>query len=165
MRTMRVAVLVAAALVAPGLPTFAAPTAPVVTPVVRSAAVALGTTVAALTDERLLGVTWTSGTPRVRARWHSAAGWGAWRALEDDSLEPEPAERARTRPGTDPLWRPTGSDLVQVDVRGTARGLRLVRVSDGVRSAVRTLSGARAEAATTHGVLGSVGVPGRLGRR
>ncbi len=157
MRTTRVAALVAAVLLAPALPSLAAPSVPVVTPLLRTVDVALGTTTASLTDERLVGLTWTSGTTRVRARWHTARGWTAWSAVEDDSLEPEPTERVHTRPGTDPLWRPTGADRVQLDVKGTAKGLQLVRVTDGVARTVRGLTGGRAEAASSYGVLGSVG--------
>ncbi|MCU1692583.1 MAG: repeat protein [Frankiales bacterium] len=164
MRSTRVAALIAAALIAPALPSLAAPSVPVVTPLLRTVDVALGTTVASLTDERLVGVTWTSGQGRVRARWHYVtgsparpAGWGPWTAVEDDSAEPEPAERAHTRPGTDPLWRPAGADSVQLDVAGTAKGLQLVRVTDGLRKVVRGLTGGVAEAATTRGLLGSVG--------
>ena len=91
---------------------------------VASTALTLGATTAAVTHERLLGVTWQSGAAAVRYRWHGAAGWGTWR-----TAEAEPA--AEGRPGTEPLWRPAHADLAELVVTGSARGVRLVRVSDG----------------------------------
>jgi hypothetical protein len=72
---------------------------------------------------------------------------------EDDSDEPDAAERAGTRRGTEPLWRPTGADLVQVRVARTAPGLRLVSVLDGT---AKRLAGAVAHAGTGTALLGDV---------
>jgi len=91
---------------------------------VSSTLISLGTTTTAVTHERLLGVTWRSGTATVRYRWHAAAGWTAWQQADDDTSD-------EGIPGTEPLWRPTGADLAEVAVAGSARGLRLARVSDG----------------------------------
>ncbi|MCW2608043.1 MAG: hypothetical protein JWO60_2736, partial [Frankiales bacterium] len=63
------ALLVAAALLSPALPSSAALSVPVVTPVVESVRAGLGTTVASLAGERLVGVTWQRGAGTVRARW------------------------------------------------------------------------------------------------
>ncbi|MCW2779070.1 MAG: repeat protein [Frankiales bacterium] len=156
MRSPRLVAVVAAALLSPALPSLAAPSVPVVTPLVQSVVARVGTTVAPLTSERLVGVTWTSGTGTVQARWHTAAGWSGWQKAEDDSLEPEPAERAGTLHGTDALWRPKGADRVELDVRGTQRGLHLVRVLDGVARTVRSLGLGRAEAADGGALLGDV---------
>ncbi len=156
MRTPRLATLLVAALMAPALPSLAAPTVPVVTPLVRSVALTAGTTLARLTDERLVGVTWSRGSGTVRARWHTPLGWTAWQTPEDDSAEPEPAEAAGTRAGTEPLWRPPLADRVELDVRGTQRDVRLVRVSDGTARSRPSLGARRAEAATGAALLGGV---------
>ncbi|MCW2607021.1 MAG: repeat protein, partial [Frankiales bacterium] len=92
----------------------------------------------------------------VRARWHTPAGWTAWTLAEDDSAEPDAAERDGVRLGTEPLWRPPLADQVELDVRGTQTGVRLVRVTDGVQHSVRRFGGARAEAATGAALLGDV---------
>ena len=122
------------ALLGPALPSLAsADGSTVVAPVVHAVSIPLGETAAALADgDRLVGVTWASGAPSVQARWLTAGGWTAWEVPEDDSDVPEPAERARTRGGTEPLWRPAGATLVEVRVSGEGRDLRLVRVGDGV---------------------------------
>jgi hypothetical protein len=73
---------------------------------------------------------------------------------EDDSDEPDDAERAGTTRGTEPIWRPAGAALVQVRVDGAATGLRLVSVRDG---AVRRTRGAVAHAGTGTAILGHVG--------
>ncbi len=132
----RAAVVLTTALLVPALPSLAAPTAvtQVVPPVLREAPLAGGATVTALTDEQLLGVTWDRGSPapRVAVRWRTASGWGAWDVPDLDSDEPDAAERAHTRGGTEPLWRPAGASAADVRITGAARGLRLVRVADGV---------------------------------
>ena len=129
----RLAVLLAAALVGPALPSLAgAPGPAVVRPLVESTQLAADG-LHRLTDRALLvGVTWTAGAPQVEARWHTPAGWTAWEVADEDSARPEPAERASARPGTEPLWRPRGADLVQVRVSGPVRDARLVTVGDGV---------------------------------
>jgi len=112
---------------------------------VRSAALSLGTTTAALSHERLLGVTWRSGDVGVRYRWHTATGWTTWETADEDSGD-------EGLPGTEPLWRPPTADLAEVLVAGSPRGLMLVRVSDG-----RARRGiARARAATGRAILGEV---------
>ncbi len=152
----RSAVLLAAALLAPALPSLAAP-APVsvVTPVVRDALLSLGTTTASLAGERLVGVTWESGAADVRARWLTPAGWTAWQRAEQDTGDAD-AETVATRPGTEPLWRPDGATAAQVEVTGTARGLRLVRVSDGAARTSRSWGASPASASTATGLLGEV---------
>ena len=100
-----------------------------------------------LQGERLVGVTWRSGTPTVSLRWHTRTGWTGWAAAEDDT-----GDSPVGRPGTAPQWRPHGADRVEVRTAGPATDLHLVRVLDGV---VRhTL--AVAEAATGRDILGSV---------
>ncbi len=143
---LRVAV-VAVALALPTLPSFAVgPT--VGTSVVRATQLATSLTpVTDLTTERLVGVTWTSGTPRVQVRWHSASGWSAWTTAEDDT-----ADSPVGTPGTEPMWRPAGADRVQVKTAGAATGLKLVRVLDGAAKRL----GVSAEAATGRAVLGTV---------
>lgn len=112
---------------------------------VTSAALGLGTTTAGLSRERLLGVTWRSGRAAVRYRWHTAAGWTPWASADEDTGD-------EGIPGTEPLWRPAAADLAQLVVDGTARGLRLARVSDGRRH----VGLARAHAAVGRPVLGEV---------
>jgi hypothetical protein len=144
---LRRSVLVLTAAVAlQTLPSLASTGTGVVRPIVRSTLLTATDTVASLTDERLVGVTWTAGSPTVGFRWHSRQGWGAWqRAEQDTGASPEGT------PGTEPLWRPTGAD--RVEIRSDARGLRLVRVTDGV---VHRVLGAVADAATGRAVLGQV---------
>ena len=61
--------------------------------------------------DRLVGVTWLAGPPlAVAVRWHLPGGFTGWESLDDDTLVPEPAERALARPGTEPSWRPAGAD-------------------------------------------------------
>ncbi len=139
------AAVVLAALVVATLPGLASGTA-VGTSTVRSVVLAADA-VTALTDERLVGVTWTAGRPTVQVRWHSAAGWSAWRTAEDDT-----ADSPEGTPGTEALWRPAAADRVQTRVRGAVRGLRLVRVLDGATRHV----GAVAHAETGRAVLGRV---------
>jgi hypothetical protein len=114
---------------------------------VESVGLSLGTTTAGLSHERLIGVTWQSGTASVRYRWHTPAGWGAWETAAQDTAD-------EGIPGTEPLWRPAHADLAQVDVRGSASGLRMARVSDGHRRLGIAL--ARAHAAVARPVLGEV---------
>ncbi len=101
----RAAVVLAAVLLGPAVPSLATsdPT-PVVAPVVRTAALAVGATTAALSDaDQLVGVTWAGGDAQVRVRWLTAAGWTAWEVPEDDSDVPDAAERSAARGGTEPL--------------------------------------------------------------
>jgi hypothetical protein len=113
---------------------------------VTSTALRLGTTTAALSHERLLGVAWTAGQATVRLRWHGPAGWSTWETADQDTGD-------EGIPGTEPLWRPATADLMQVQVAGTARGVRLARVSDG--RARRSL-GPPAHAGEGRAVLGEV---------
>jgi hypothetical protein len=92
--------------------------------------------------DRLAGVTWRTGDPRVRYRWHSAHGWRGWQTAESDTLAPSPAERRDARPGTEPLWRPHGTDRVEVAVIARQRpvtGVRLIAVGDAGRSLFGTV--------------------------
>lgn len=151
----RAVVLLTAALLGPALPSLATTGTPVVTPSIRSTALAAGATTAQLADgDQLVGVTWASGDPQVEVRWRTAAGWTAWEVPEDDSDVPTAQERAGTREGTEPVWRPTGASAVDVRVTGAARDLRLVRVGDG--ELTRTLGLGRASAAEGHRLLGDV---------
>ncbi|MCU1599498.1 MAG: repeat protein [Frankiales bacterium] len=115
--------------------------------VVRSAVLSLGTTTAGLSSERLVGVTWHSGSATVRYRWHTPAGWTAWQTADQDGSD-------EGTPGTEPLWRPAKADLAQLTVSGNATGLRLARVSDG--HARLRLGLQQAHAAVAHGILGTV---------
>jgi hypothetical protein len=112
---------------------------------VSSVSLSLGTTLAGLSHERLIGVIWQSGDANVRYRWHTPSGWTSWQQAEADTGE-------EGIPGTEPLWRPARADLAQVTVSGNARGVRLARVSDG--HAHRGL--ASAHAAEARPVLGVV---------
>ncbi len=131
--TRRTILVLTVALLLPALPSLAgAPSLPVITPLVRSLSLELGSTRVALGDtDRLVGVTWSTGTAQVRARWLTPTGWTDWEVPEDDSDVPEPAERARARRGTEPLWRPPGATVVDLRVAGAAQDLELVRVGDG----------------------------------
>ena len=106
---------------------------------------------------RLVGVTWTGAAPGVAVRWRVAGAWTAWTAAESDAGRPEAAERAGAVAGTEPLWRPTGADRVQVRLTGTGAGTlaRVLAVGDGTVPAV-ALGTARAEAAVSKPVLGRV---------
>lgn len=159
----RLAVLFAAALAAPALPSLAGAPGPagveqVVRPVVQAVAVPTDGVHRVGRGERMVGVTWTAGSPRVDTRWHTASGWAAWQLADDDSDEPDAAEmsgRAGTVRGTEPVWRPKGADLVQVRVTGATRELTLVTVADG---AVRTARswGSAAHAGSGTALLGDV---------
>ena len=153
----RAAVVLTAALLGPGLPSLATSnTAPVVPAVVQSSALAVGATAAAVSEaDQLLGVTWAAGAPTVQARWLTPAGWTPWEEAEDDSDAVDPAERSRTRGGTEPLWRPTGATQVELRVSGAARDLRLVKVRDG-KPQRRLSLGTRAAHADERGLLGGV---------
>lgn len=139
----RLAVVVALAVTAPVLPSLAA--SPVLEPVVRSTALGVGSTTAAVPDARLVGVTWQSGTATVALRWRTPSGWTAWD-------EPETEAPEGTTPSTEPSWRPTGATAVQVSVTGAPRGLRLVTVTDGTASR-RALAGAHAATRPASGLL------------
>ncbi len=154
----RLALVGAVALAAPALPALAGPAGPpVVTTLVRTTALQAGDTVRPLAREEAVGVTWTAGHPVVQLRWHDARGWGAWTTAEDDSAEPEPAERASTRPGTAPVWRPAGTDRVELRVTGAASGLGLTSVVDGpARRSGLSLHGSSASAASRVPILGEV---------
>jgi hypothetical protein len=138
----RVALVVALVTAAPVLPSATALSVP--DAVVTTAALALGTSTRAVERERLVGLTWESGSATVRYRWRTGHGWTPWETAEAEGPG---------RPGTEPLWRPTGATRVALDVRGAVTGLRLVRVADGTR---RSWTAARAHAATTARVLGPV---------
>ena len=113
---------------------------------VRSTVLSVGTTVASVTDEQLVGVTWTSGDATVRYRWLTAHGWTGWKTADEDTADVG-------IPGTVPLWRPAGGVAVQLAVTGDARGLRLARVTDGVASRV---FGGVAHASLGRALLGEV---------
>jgi len=83
---------------------------------VSSVALSLGTTTTGLAHERLIGVTWQSGTASVRYRWHTDAGWSSWA-----TAEPDPAHEGI--PGTEPLWRPAEADLAQCSEHLDALGI------------------------------------------
>jgi hypothetical protein len=142
----RSAIVLTAAVALQTLPSLASTGTGVVRPIVRSTLLTATDTVAQLKDERLVGVTWTTGSPTIGLRWHTRQGWGAWQLAEQDTgASPEGT------PGTEPQWRPTGAD--RVEVRTDTPGLHLVRVTDGV---VHRVLGAVADAATGRAVLGEV---------
>jgi uncharacterized protein with LGFP repeats len=143
----RVAVVLTAAAALTAAPSFASTTG-VVKPIVRSTLLTAIDTVAGLTNERMIGVTWPKGTATVALRWHTKQGWGSWATAKQDT-----AASPVGIPGTEPLWRPTGADRVQL--RTTGRGLHLVRVADGALH--RAFGGTAAHAATGRAVLGEVG--------
>ena len=149
------------ALLLPALPSVAATRLPtVVEPLLRTTALALGETEAAVdARDQLVGVTWAAGSPEVLVRWHLPTGWTTWEAAEpDDAMSP--AERVGTVAGTEPLWRPTGADRVAVRVGGAAEGLSLVRVGDGTARGGGwdlSLGGDAAHAADGRPYLGHVG--------
>lgn len=101
-----------------------------------------------LRDERLVGVTWDSGSPTVRYRWHTPAGWGPWQEAEADT-----ARSPQGTPGTEPLWRPRLADRVQL-TSTPAPGLRVVTVRD--RTVRRLAPVAQARAASARSILGEV---------
>jgi hypothetical protein len=151
----RAVVLLTAALLGPALPSLATSGTPVVTPSVVSTALGAGATTARLGEgDQLVGVTWAGGDPRVQVRWRTPQGWTAWEEPEADSDRPAALERAGTRAGTEPLWRPTGATAVDVRISGAARDLRLVRVGDG--EVKRTLGLRSASAADGRRLLGDV---------
>ncbi len=152
----RAAVVLAAALLGPAVPSLATTSAtPVVAPAVRSTALAVGSTTARLAAaDQLVGVTWTTGDADVEVRWRTARGWTAWEDADEDGDRPGADERAGTRLGTEPLWRPRGATAVDLRVTGAARDLRLVRVGDG--PAQRSLSFGSAAHADAGSALGGV---------
>ena len=155
----RAAVVLTAALLGPGLPSLATThTAPVVPAVVETTALSVGATAAAVSEaDQLVGVTWAAGAPTVQARWLTPTGWTPWEVADEDSDAVEPAERPRTRSGTEPLWRPTGATRVELRVDGAAQDLRLVKVRDGkAQRATRLSLGTPAAHADARGLLGSV---------
>ena len=141
----RCALVVLSALALTTAPTLASTSTGVVHPLVSTVGLAADTVVG-LGKERLVGVTWSSGSPTVRYRWHSLTGWSSWLVAEDESDE--------GRPGTAPLWRPRGADSVQLRTTGAVRDLRLTTVVDG--PARRSLGLPAASAATGRAVLGRV---------
>ena len=143
----RVAVVLTAAAALTAVPSFAGTTG-VVKPIVHGALLTATDTVTGLTDERMIGVTWPKGTATVVLRWHTKQGWGGWATAEQDT-----AASPVGIPGTEPLWRPTGAD--RVELRTSRPGLRLVRVADGVLHQV--FGATAAHAATGRAVLGEVG--------
>lgn len=144
----RLLFVVSAALVLQALPSVAASGPSVAQPVLRSGALVPGSSVHALTSERMIGLTWSSGSLTAQVRWHGAGGWTPWELAEEDT-----GDSPEGTPGTAPLWRPAGADLVEVRTTGAVTGARLVRVSDGP---VRRVRGAVASAATGRAVLGEV---------
>ena len=156
-----------AAVAAPALPSIATTLTPsgAVTRTVATAGVvrSIPTTFSVVLDkrDRLLGVTWASGNPRVDVRWHTASGWTSWSSLENDTNTPVAAERAAARAGTEPGWRPAGADRAAVRMVAAgepALAARVVVIGDAVH---RTLArvhtgGAAAEAATGTAALGHV---------
>jgi hypothetical protein len=139
--------VVAAVLALQALPSLAAGPA-VGTSVVQTATLA-AQQVLSLGSDRLVGVTWTTGTPTVTYRWHSRSGWSAWETAESDS-----AQEPQARPGTEPLWRPAGADRVELRTTGASAGLQVVRVADKVVH--QLFSATKAEAATGRDLLGPV---------
>jgi hypothetical protein len=154
----RAAVVLAAALLGPALPSLAVTTsATVVAPAIRTVDIAAGTLVSSVTDaDQLVGVTWEAGSPRVAVRWLTPTGWTGWETSEDDSDVPVAQERDGARAGTEPVWRPTGATRVETRVTGSARGLQLVTIGDGDARAVRSLGTPAAHAADASRLLGRV---------
>ena len=141
----RALLVIALALAGQALPSLASPGS-VITPVISRLALAAGDTVAPLTSERLVGVTWQAGQPRISYRWHSSAGWSGWQQAEDDS-----ADSPQGTPGTAPLWRPAPADRIELRT-SRADHLQLIRLYDGhARSGPRTAS-----AQTGRALLGTV---------
>lgn len=144
----RSALLLTAVLAIQGVPSSAGGPS-VIRPVLATTSLALGDVLQPLAHERMIGVTWRTGHPQIRLRWHEPSGWSPWAVAEEDSTKsPEGI------PGTEPQWRPPGADLVELSTTGTAQSLRLVRVSDGASHHLGF--GAVAHATTGRAVLGLV---------
>jgi hypothetical protein len=154
----RLVVVLALALALPALPVVATPLPAVVEPLVRAVPVGPGQTVQSLADGvQLVGVTWEAGAPQVAVRWQTPAGWTAWEPVEEDVESVDLEDRAATRLGTAPVFRPRDAVAVAVQVAGDARGAQLVQVGDGeVRGGGVSLRLPAARAAVQHGVLGTV---------
>lgn len=140
-RALLVIVLVLAGQV---LPSLASPSS-VIRPQITS--IAIGTqSNAALTNERMVAVTWRSGTPQVTYRWHLPSGWTSWHEAEDDS-----AASPQGTPGTAPLWRPAQADRIEVRIHGATEP-RLIKLYDGHAR----LGLPHAQAQTGRALLGTV---------
>ncbi|HWG94207.1 MAG TPA: N-acetylmuramoyl-L-alanine amidase [Mycobacteriales bacterium] len=153
----RLAVVLALALALPALPVVATPLPAVVEPLLRTAPLGVGHTAQELLDGvQLVGVTWDAGDPQVAVRWRTPRGWTAWEPVEQDSGSVDVEDRAGTRPGTAPVFRPRDAVAVAVQLAGEVRGAELVQVGDGeVRGGV-ALGLPAARAAVQHGALGTV---------
>lgn len=154
----RAAVVLAAALLGPALPSLAVSSSTaVVAPSVTTIDIPGGSLTAAISDtDQLVGVTWTAGSPRVDVRWRTPSGWTDWETPEDDSDVPVAEERARARPGTEPVWRPAAATAVEARVTGSARGLQLVKIGDGAARTVRSVGTPAAHAADSSRFLARV---------
>jgi uncharacterized protein with LGFP repeats len=156
----RLAVVVALALVVPAaLPSAATPTPPVVEAVVEAVPLAGGETVRGLAGgDQLVGVTWDRGqpAPSVQVRWRTAGGWTPWQRPEVTADVPQGEEATTARPGTEPVWRPTGATSVAVRVDRAVGGLRLDRVRDGEVRGGRSFGMPAAHAAVPVTGLGTV---------
>ena len=143
---MRRALLVIALVLAGlALPSIASP-GTVIKPLITSLALTAGDATKPLTTERMVAVTWQTGHPQVRYRWHTPSGWTSWQVATDDS-----ADSPQGSPGTEPLWRPPHADLIDVHVTGASQP-RLISLYDGKpRSGPRTAS-----AQTGRAILGTV---------
>ena len=141
--------VVAAVLALQALPSLASGPA-VGSSVVHTATLAAHQVLSIGGNDRLVGVTWQTGTPAVSFRWHDGQGWSAW-----DNAEADTAEEPQALPGTEPLWKPQGADRIELRTSGAARGLHVVLVADKV---VHHLLGApqQAQAATGKELLGPV---------
>jgi hypothetical protein len=139
----RALLVIALALAGQALPSLAAP-ATVVRPLITVLDLPAADSTIPVTTERLIGITWATGSATVTYRWHTRT-WSAWTKADDDT-----AASPHATPGTAPLWRPAGADLVQIHV--AAPRARLVRVFDG--HAVRGLRSAYAQ--TGRQLLGMV---------
>jgi uncharacterized protein with LGFP repeats len=156
-----------AAVAAPALPSLATTLTSTGTVIRTAATTALVQKTPTVLDvginrhDRLLGVTWAAGNPRVEVRWHAASGWSAWSALDNDTGTPTTTEAARARAGTEPAWLPSGVDHANVRMSAPgapATGVRVVVVADTFH---RTLTGLHAgatdaEASTGTAALGHV---------
>jgi hypothetical protein len=152
---------VALALASPVVPVLASPQPAFVEAAVAAVPLGVGETVQQVADGvQLVGVTWDAAVtapPQVEVRWRTPQGWTPWEPAEDDGDALDEQDRAGTRPGTEPVWRPQGADLVAVRIGGAVPGAELVTVGDGpVRSAGRSLGLPTASAAVEHGLLGTV---------
>jgi hypothetical protein len=149
--------VLALALASPVVPVLATPLPPVVEAAVSTLPLGVGETVTAVADgTQLVGVTWTAGDPQVEVRWQTAQGWTPWEQAEPDDAVDD-ADRASTRPGTEPVWRPRGALAVGVRVAGQVQGAELVSVGDGEqRSGGVSFGLPEADAAVVHGDLGVV---------